>query len=82
MDVTECFRRERVTEINSNPKDRAMLASEYGQVWDTKQLGHDFEVLGFLAPFVNVRRKKDSAKGTLEFQHHPRFYFSFVEDTY
>jgi hypothetical protein len=34
-------------------------------------------VIGFLAPFVVVRRKIDGVKGSLEFQHHPRFYFGF-----
>jgi hypothetical protein len=40
-------------------------------------LAEDFEVLGFLARLVVVRRKSDGAKGSLEFQHWPRFYFGF-----
>lgn len=50
------------------------------QRWDTDQLRQEFEVLGFLAPFVVVRRKRDGAKGSLEFVHSPRVYFNFVED--
>lgn len=76
-DPTENDRREMVSEINSDPGSRPALEAKYGQVWDTTQLSQDFEVVGFMAPFVVVRRKNDSKKGTLMFQHHPRFYFSF-----
>ena len=31
-------------------------------------------------PFVVVRRKSDGVKGSLEFQHNPRYYFSFSPD--
>ena len=66
-----------VETINSNPQDRELLSKEYGQVWDTQELGNDFEVKSFAAPFVLVKRKSDGQKGTLMFQHYPRFYFSF-----
>lgn len=59
------------------------LAQEEGAghaVWDTKSLQQDFEVLGFLAPFVVVKRRSDGAKGTLEFTHSPRWYFNFESD--
>jgi hypothetical protein len=42
-------------------------------------LTNDFDVQGFMAPFVVVRRKSDNKKGTLTFQHSPRFYFDFTE---
>jgi hypothetical protein len=29
---------------------------------------------------VVVKRKSDGVVGSLEFQHHPRFYFNFAED--
>lgn len=48
-----------------------------GQTWDTTQLQEDYEVIGFAAPFVVVRRKSDGVKGTLEFAHSPRVYFDF-----
>lgn len=51
-----------------------------GQTWDTTQLQEDFEVIGFGAPFVVVKRKADGVKGTLEFTHRPRVYFNFKED--
>jgi hypothetical protein len=40
-------------------------------------LSDDFEVIGFMAPVVVVRRNSDGQKGSLMFQHNPRFYFSF-----
>ena len=76
-DQTEGIRRELVAEINREPSEREKLEKIHGQVWDTDQLGEDFEVLGFAAPCVVVRRKADGKKGTLFFQHSPRYYFDF-----
>lgn len=76
-DPTETLRRQRVMEINLQPGSREALEAQHGQVWSTSELGGDFEVLGFMAPFVVVRRKSDGRKGSLEFQHGPRFYFNF-----
>jgi hypothetical protein len=76
-DPTETIRRERVAEINAAPGSREALEAQYGQVWSTDQLGDDFEVLGFMAPLVVVRRKVDGRKGSLEFQHSPRLYFNY-----
>lgn len=59
--------------------EREELERECGQVWDTRQLQEDFTVEGFQAPFVVVRRKSDGVRGSLEFQHMPRYYFSFKE---
>ena len=79
-DPTEDFRRARVNEINADPGSREALEQQYGQVWDTSQMSDDFDAIGFLAPYIVVRRKSDGKKGCLEFQHAPRFYFSFIED--
>jgi hypothetical protein len=76
-DPTEAIRRERLVEINAEPGTREGLEADYGRVWDTQQLAQDFEVIGFLAPLVVVRRRSDGVKGSLEFQHSPRFYFNF-----
>lgn len=76
-DPTETLRRHRVMEINLQPGSREALEAQHGQVWTTKELSGDFEVLGFMAPLVVVRRKSDGRKGSLEFQHGPRFYFNF-----
>jgi len=61
---------------------QADLAANTEQTWDTDQLRADFEVIGFAAPFVVVRRKADGKKGTLEFVpgEHPRLYFGWVEE--
>ena len=80
-DPTEAARRERLAEINAEPGSREALERQHGQVWDTQQLAQDFEVIGFLAPLVVVRRKADGVKGSLEFQHGPpRLYFNFAPD--
>lgn len=79
MDSTENIRREMVNEINAVPGSREALEAEYGQVWDTTELSKDYEVKGFMAPFVVVVRKSDGIKGSLMFQHQPRFYFSFTK---
>lgn len=76
-DPTETIRREMVAEINSDPGSREALEAKYGQVWDTSQLSQDFEVIGFGAPMVVVVRKSDGLKGSMLFQHSPRFYFQF-----
>jgi hypothetical protein len=68
---------------DSSPRkepERKRLEAQYGRVWDTDQLSQEFEVLGFMAPYVVVRRKSDGRKGSLAFQHLPRFYFNFVLD--
>lgn len=80
MDTTENIRRAMVAEINSKSNERIELEKEYGQVWDTQELQKDFEVKGFMAPFVVVKRKSDGKKGSLMFSHSPRFYFNFQEE--
>lgn len=79
-DETETVRRQMIGAINANPGSREALEAEHGQVWNTDELARDFEALGFLAPFVVVRRKSDGQKGSLMFQHHPRFYFNWQPD--
>jgi hypothetical protein len=72
-DPTENIRREMVNEINSSP-----VVEE--QTWTTDQLTEEFEVLGFMAPFVVVRNKATGKKGSLKFKHSPRVYFGWSED--
>jgi hypothetical protein len=76
-DPTENTRRQMVAAINADPGSREALEAKHGQVWDTKQLQEDFYVEGFMAPIVVVTRKLDNVRGSLEFQHSPRFYFNF-----
>ncbi len=79
-DPTESIRRQQLAEINADPGSREALEATHGQVWDTQQLREDFEVLGFMAPLVVVRRRSDGARGSLYFQHDPRFYYGFEAD--
>ncbi len=77
-DPTETIRRQRLEEINVQPSSREALEATYGQVWDTDQMTEEFQAIGFMAPFIVVQRRSDGVKGSLEFQHNPRFYFNFV----
>ena len=80
-DTTENARRELLGVINAEPKERRSARKRlYGQVWNTTELGQDFEVIGFLAPYVGVQRKSDGVRGSLLFQHWPRFYFRFLPE--
>ena len=76
-DDTESIRRQQLSEINAQPGSREALEAEHGQVWDTDELRRDFDVMGFMAPYIVVRRKSDGRKGSLLFQRNPRYYFSF-----
>jgi len=76
-DPTESARREMLAEVNASPGSREGLEAKHGRVWDTNQLQDDFEVVGFMAPLVVVRRKADGVKGSIMFQGSPRFYFGF-----
>jgi hypothetical protein len=79
-DETEEVRRVLTASTNENPTERAELEHKYGTVWNTEELSRDFEVRGFMAPLVVVKRKLDGKIGSLMFQHSPRYYFSFTED--
>jgi hypothetical protein len=86
IDETENIRRSMVQDINSQvqsddkTEERKRLEGLYGRVWDTDEVRAEFEIIGFMAPFVVAKRKKDNKKGSLEFQHSPRFYFNWKED--
>ena len=77
MDATEQIRRAQQAELNAAEAGRADLEARYGQVWNTSELTTDFSVEGFLAPYVVVTRKSDGKRGSLMFQHLPRYYFQF-----
>lgn len=47
--------------------------------WSTEALARDFDVEGFRAPYVVVRRKRDGMRGSLMFRHFPRVYFGWVD---
>jgi len=78
MDETESVRREIIAMQQANIiREREVMEAKYGQVWNTKELIEDFEVIGFMAPIAVVRRRSDGVKGSLEFQHDPRFYWGW-----
>ncbi len=79
MDPTENVRREMVDKINSFKRTKEELQRIYGEVYNTSELNEQFDVIGFMAPFITVRRFLDNVKGTLMFQDQPRYYFSFKE---
>jgi hypothetical protein len=75
-DPTEAARRELIPTMPAE----ALAAAERGEpVWTTDEMTAEFEAIGFLAPFVMVRRRSDGVKGTLMFSGRPRFYFGFAE---
>lgn len=80
-DCTETLRRGRLVEINVESADSETLERRHGQVWNSRELARDFVVIGYLAPYVVVRRRADAVLGSLEFQHHPRLYFNWEEDS-
>jgi len=44
----------------------------------TEEMRELYEVVGFQAPFVVVRRKADGQLGSLQFTHAPRQYFGWT----
>jgi hypothetical protein len=79
-DKTETIRRLEVALINTVPGSREDLETRFPQVWDPGEMERDFIPLGFMAPYIVVERKEDNKKGSLQFQHRPRFYFNFSLD--
>ena len=76
-DETEPIRRRRLAEINAEPGSREALEAQYGKVWTTDELAEEFQIIGFMAPLCVVKRRSDGVKGSVEFQHSPRYFFSF-----
>jgi hypothetical protein len=76
-DETEPIRRKRLAEINAEPGSREALEAQYGKVWTTDELAEEFQVIGFMAPLCVVKRRSDGMKGSVEFQHQPRYFFNF-----
>ena len=76
-DPTETTRRVMVAQLNAVEGSREYLEAKHGEVWDTTELQESFDVLGFMAPIVAVRRRCDGVRGSVMFQACPRFYFGF-----
>jgi hypothetical protein len=80
IDKTEATRRDMI-ETDEPQKDLAEAIGLSEQTWTTEEMVRDFEVLGFMAPFVVVRRRSDGVKGSLEFTASPRVYLSWKADS-
>lgn len=77
MDETEGIRRVMVATQQLSSSTREQLEDTYAEVMDTKEAIERYQFLSFLAPFVSVRRRSDGMRGSLEFQHTPRYYYNF-----
>jgi hypothetical protein len=76
-DQTEAMRRALVPEM---PAELRKRVHDGEQIWTSSQMQAEFDVIGFAAPLMVVRRKSDQAMGSLMFTHSPRFYFGWVAD--
>ncbi len=75
LDKTEALRR-----VIQHAANHIETENIPGQTWDTAQLQEDFNVEGFLAPYVVVVRKRDNVRGTMMFRHNPRIYWAWNAD--
>jgi hypothetical protein len=67
--------------MSNEPENyRKELEARVGKTWNTQELQEDFKVDSFMAPFVIVWRKSDGVKGTLMFDHSPRYYYGWQEE--
>lgn len=74
--MVEAARREA---LRNAPAELLAVIDRGEPVWTTDELREHFEVEGFMAPVVVVRRRSDGARGSLMFTHSPRFYFGWEE---
>ena len=58
-DPTEDVRRALIPQM---PEELAARVAAGEQIWDTQSMQADFEALGFLAPFIVVRRRRRRAR--------------------
>lgn len=82
-DTTETTRREMIDsgqpqrDLVAELHKAALRGDEKAPTWTTDELREEFEVQGYMAPYVVVKRKSDGAMGSLEFTHSPRLYFGW-----
>ena len=73
--------------LRDRSKESRRRTANEEEGWDTNALQRDYEVEGFSAPYVVVRRKSDGQRGTLEFNRgskytgEPRIYRNFIPHT-
>lgn len=77
QDPTEDVRAALVPEM---PAELAARVAAGERVWTTQEMTAEFETVGFMAPFVVVRRRADGVQGSLLFSGSPRFYFAWRQE--
>lgn len=65
--------------VSAETATRKALETKYGKVWNTEEPNEQFEQTGSMGLVILVRRRLDGRKGSMEFNHSPRFYFHFKE---
>lgn len=76
-DTTKSIRKQMVAELNLDDNTKADLEAKHGKVWTTSEMSAEYEALGFMAPYIIVRKRETGERGSLMFTHSPRFYFNF-----
>lgn len=74
----------RMKMIADGEPEKQLASVAHGRMWTKDELQADFEVQGFLAPFVIVKRKADNRVGSMMFANKPdgnRVYFNFEPDS-
>jgi hypothetical protein len=68
---------QRAALVPQMPAELAAKVAAGERVWTTQEMTKEFEALGFMAPFIVVRRRADGVKGSLMFTGQPRLYFGW-----
>lgn len=63
--------------ISLQPRTRAELETEFGEVWDIDELSREFVVTAVIPPKYIVRRISDGAVGSMLMQLRPKLFFHF-----
>ncbi len=50
-------------------KTKAELEAKHGKVWTTSEMQDEFDALGFMAPFIIIRKRDTGERGSLMFTH-------------
>lgn len=56
---------------------RLLIMLSHGECYNAAEMAAVFEVVGFAAPLVVVRRRSGGVLGSLFFCNRPRFYYGF-----
>lgn len=76
-DPTESIRRAMIPNM---PAELQKWVEAGKKVYTTEEMSAEFEVIGFMAPFICVKEKSTGKLGSMQFTHNPRYYFDWKED--